>query len=536
MRFLRYSSFWLGFPYPDCWRAGSQLHSRRDSRGEKAGQLLRILVTLSFLSVLFLSENCFALSPSELCAADIDGDHLIGYGDVVIILTNWSGELPTDEPGDVDGDGKVNLLDLVIVLSHYGEVADCTRASDQRFSDHGKTHPECVDTDGGQVIDVKGTTSLYSDINSPSPLFSHTDFCLPPNILNERKVMEHYCSIGEDGRSIVRRRIILCGYPHPDKEVQGDEYNLDWCEDGRCMNLVPCSSDSECGTEKISDPYCLNEEECRDKLSPRCFFPGLPNAHCGFDIETICTPCPAGGVCDEVEGICHQREICERPVDVALVIDRSGSMSQPCSDGSCSLKLNAVREAVNGFLSVLPSEDRFALTDFSSSTMPHWYQPYTFDRALLSQLLSSLFAHGGTFIEQSLAFSAEQGSENARDNVPKVAIVLSDGEIQDLPADDSENDDAVSALLALHGSGTTVYAIGFDIDTGSDAEYKLKQLVATDPVHYYSASGAQELELVYQTLTSIICSCGNGALDEGEECDDGNNVGGDGCAPNCRVE
>jgi len=30
--------------------------------------------------------------------------------------------------------------------------------------------------------------------------------------------------------------------------------------------------------------------------------------------------------------------------------------------------------------------------------------------------------------------------------------------------------------------------------------------------------------------------CGDGILDPGEECDDGNNVNGDGCDENCRIE
>lgn len=31
-------------------------------------------------------------------------------------------------------------------------------------------------------------------------------------------------------------------------------------------------------------------------------------------------------------------------------------------------------------------------------------------------------------------------------------------------------------------------------------------------------------------------NCGNGILDAGEECDDGNNVDGDGCAADCTIE
>src|SRR5664279_3119569 len=34
----------------------------------------------------------------------------------------------------------------------------------------------------------------------------------------------------------------------------------------------------------------------------------------------------------------------------------------------------------------------------------------------------------------------------------------------------------------------------------------------------------------------IPAGCGNGTLDSGEECDDGNNVSGDGCSMTCRQE
>ncbi len=37
-------------------------------------------------------------------------------------------------------------------------------------------------------------------------------------------------------------------------------------------------------------------------------------------------------------------------------------------------------------------------------------------------------------------------------------------------------------------------------------------------------------------VVSMACTCGNGTIDEGEECDDGNNLGGDGCSSDCRNE
>jgi cysteine-rich repeat protein len=34
----------------------------------------------------------------------------------------------------------------------------------------------------------------------------------------------------------------------------------------------------------------------------------------------------------------------------------------------------------------------------------------------------------------------------------------------------------------------------------------------------------------------VASACGNGALDAGEECDDGNTTAGDGCSPTCQNE
>lgn len=42
----------------------------------------------------------------------------------------------------------------------------------------------------------------------------------------------------------------------------------------------------------------------------------------------------------------------------------------------------------------------------------------------------------------------------------------------------------------------------------------------------------------FDVAANIVCSgvCGNGVVDAGEDCDDGNRAGGDGCSPACRAE
>ena len=50
------------------------------------------------------------------CAADLDGDDVIGGGDLSRLLTNWG----TSGAGDLNGDGVVDGGDLTMLLSAWG--------------------------------------------------------------------------------------------------------------------------------------------------------------------------------------------------------------------------------------------------------------------------------------------------------------------------------------------------------------------------------------------------------------------------------
>lgn len=52
----------------------------------------------------------------------------------------------------------------------------------------------------------------------------------------------------------------------------------------------------------------------------------------------------------------------------------------------------------------------------------------------------------------------------------------------------------------------------------------------------WNESRIQALEAKIDELESMLFPCGNGRLDAGEQCDDGNNIDNDGCSSNCRIE
>lgn len=50
------------------------------------------------------------------CPADLDGDAVVGGGDLAVLLAGWGGPSP-----DLDGDGVVGGSDLAVLLSSWGE-------------------------------------------------------------------------------------------------------------------------------------------------------------------------------------------------------------------------------------------------------------------------------------------------------------------------------------------------------------------------------------------------------------------------------
>lgn len=57
----------------------------------------------------------------ELCPADLDGDGTVDLGDLLLLISAF-GDCPFgDCPADIDGSGSVNLLDLLLLLAAWGD-------------------------------------------------------------------------------------------------------------------------------------------------------------------------------------------------------------------------------------------------------------------------------------------------------------------------------------------------------------------------------------------------------------------------------
>ena len=54
------------------------------------------------------------------CLADINGDHVVGTTDLMLMLVNWDNLFWLD--GDLNGNGYFNVIDFQILLSHWGTI------------------------------------------------------------------------------------------------------------------------------------------------------------------------------------------------------------------------------------------------------------------------------------------------------------------------------------------------------------------------------------------------------------------------------
>jgi Mg-chelatase subunit ChlD len=186
----------------------------------------------------------------------------------------------------------------------------------------------------------------------------------------------------------------------------------------------------------------------------------------------------------------------QKPIDVALVIDASTSMTESTGRGT---KLDAARAAARAFLDQvhLDAGDQAAIIAFNADVSV--LAELTSDRAALLGALDRIEVapqtriHLGVQAAQTVLTGARRRAENAA-----AMVVLTDGR-----ANPESPQLAVDAAGRAKAAGITMFTIGL----GAELDFLALERMASQPGYFYQTLDAGGLEEIYrQIAVAIPCS------------------------------
>lgn len=182
-----------------------------------------------------------------------------------------------------------------------------------------------------------------------------------------------------------------------------------------------------------------------------------------------------------VRGRCEGALTASLPLDVFLILDRSGSMGGD--------KIRVARDAARDFVAAADlSVVRIAVIAFNNSAQV--LTGLTGDEARLNQAIGALSANGGTRIDEGLSLANRERRRNGRPEVQTVFILLSDG--------GSDYDSALREANLAKADGVEIYTVGILADA------ILMRAIASGPSHYFGSDSARDLGLIFERIAERI--------------------------------
>ncbi|XP_054841378.1 matrilin-2 isoform X2 [Eublepharis macularius] len=358
------------------------------------------------------------------------------------------------------------------------DLKTCSRIDYCLLSDHGCEHT-CVNSDRSYVCQCFEGYVLHSDGRT----CKRKDLCKSVN-----HGCEHFCV--SDGSSYVCK----CHEGFILTEDGKTCRSKDLCKsiDHDCEHL--CVNNDYSYTCKCHEGFVLRDDghTCRFKDICNSMEHGCEHICINNNNSYVCK-CHEGFLLEENGKAC--RKCTEGPVDLVFVIDGSKSLGEN--------NFEIVKEFVTGildFLTISPKAARVGLLQYSTQVRTEFtLKQFSTAKDMIKAVSQMKYMGKGSMTGLALkqmterSFTEAEGARRFTAQVPRVAIVFTDGRAQD--------DVSEWATKAKH-SGITMYAVGI----GKAIEEELREIASEPPdKHLFYAEDFSAMEGIRKKLQKRIC-------------------------------
>jgi uncharacterized protein YegL len=190
-----------------------------------------------------------------------------------------------------------------------------------------------------------------------------------------------------------------------------------------------------------------------------------------------------------------------RPLDIMLVLDRSGSMNDPSGTGTAT-RMDLLKQATNTFLGQVNfSRDQVGVVQFDSGA--NIVHSLSNDRVSISNAINAMFSSGGTAIDAGVEIARREFADRGRPEAGHVMILFTDGIT-------SSNARALERAQQTKNEGIRLITIGLGRD---DVDESLLREMASQTSDFYFVEDASELQQVYVTIAQSVTTSPVAATD-----------------------
>jgi hypothetical protein len=180
-----------------------------------------------------------------------------------------------------------------------------------------------------------------------------------------------------------------------------------------------------------------------------------------------------------------------KPVTIGILVDRSGSMTDPISSNDPTQKMTASKKSINGFIDHFkPADSAFIMTFANNYTLD---QNWTHNKDLLKATINNIIPNGSTNLFDAILFSLDKISISATEN--RALVVLSDG------MSNEGSPWSTSILDKIAQKNIPIYIVALGYQPGDLAARKnLEDIASRTLGKVFDVDNASKLDSVYEKL------------------------------------